>query len=87
VRRRLETLGHRVYVVRLPPMAGIARRAEAFAEQIQKIPGDRVNVIAHSMGGLDARYAISRLGLDARVASLTTIGTPHRGTPIADGFV
>jgi triacylglycerol lipase len=36
------------------------------------------------MGGLDARYAISRLGLHGRVASLTTIGTPHRGTPLAD---
>lgn len=36
------------------------------------------------MGGLDARYAIARLGLASRVASLTTIGTPHLGTPIAD---
>ncbi len=36
------------------------------------------------MGGIDARYAIARLGLHARVASLTTVGTPHRGTPIAD---
>ncbi|MFL5310583.1 MAG: lipase family alpha/beta hydrolase, partial [Myxococcales bacterium] len=41
-------------------------------------------VIAHSMGGLDARYAISRLGLGERVASLVTIGTPHQGTPVAD---
>src|SRR5207344_275133 len=44
----------------------------------------KVNVIAHSMGGLDARYAIARLGLGDRIASLTTIGTPHRGTPVAD---
>jgi triacylglycerol lipase len=36
------------------------------------------------MGGLDARYAISELGLHDRVASLTTIGTPHNGTPLAD---
>jgi triacylglycerol lipase len=36
------------------------------------------------MGGLDARYAISRLGLGDKVASLTTIGAPHRGTPLAD---
>src|SRR5262249_10651950 len=41
-------------------------------------------LIAHSMGGLDARYAICRLGLSERVASLTTIGTPHLGTPLAD---
>jgi triacylglycerol lipase len=43
-----------------------------------------VNIVAHSMGGLDARYAIARLGLASRVASLTTIGTPHVGTPLAD---
>src|SRR5262249_30624835 len=44
----------------------------------------RVNIVAHSMGGLDARYAISELGLSEIVASLTTVGTPHRGTPLAD---
>src|SRR5207249_8887306 len=43
-----------------------------------------VNIVAHSMGGLDARYAISQLGLGGRVASLITIGTPHLGTPLAD---
>jgi triacylglycerol lipase len=43
-----------------------------------------VNVLAHSMGGLDARLAIARLGLDRRVAALVTVGTPHRGTPLAD---
>jgi triacylglycerol lipase len=46
----------------------------------------RIHIIAHSMGGLDARYALHRdvLGLRARVASLSTIATPHRGSPIAD---
>jgi triacylglycerol lipase len=44
---------------------------------------EKVNVIGHSKGGLDARYAISCLGMDARVASLTTVNTPHRGTPLA----
>ena len=37
------------------------------------------------MGGLDARYAISRRGLAERVACLT-VETPHRGTPLADAF-
>ena len=36
------------------------------------------------MGGLDSRYLISRLGMAERVLSLTTLGTPHRGTPLAD---
>ena len=49
-----------------------------------------VNIIAHSLGGLDARYMISHLKHkhpSVRVASLTTIATPHRGSPVADYFV
>jgi triacylglycerol lipase len=64
--------------------AAIAVRAEELTRLVRMIPAKKVNVIAHSMGGLDARYAIARLGLSDRVASLTTIGTPHRGTPVAD---
>ena len=44
---------------------------------------EKVNIIAHSRRGLDARYAISALGLADRVASLTTICTPHRGCLLA----
>jgi triacylglycerol lipase len=40
---------------------------------------DKVNIIAHSRGGLEARYLISTLKMDYAVASLTTISTPHRG--------
>ncbi|MCH5265359.1 MAG: triacylglycerol lipase [Lachnospiraceae bacterium] len=45
---------------------------------------EKVNIIAHSKGGLDCRYALSRLGTDRYVASLTTINTPHRGCQFAD---
>lgn len=44
----------------------------------------KVNIVAHSQGGLDARYLISSLGYGGKVASLTTVSTPHRGTPVAD---
>ena len=44
---------------------------------------EKVNIIAHSKGGLDARFAISCLGMDKTVASLLTVNTPHRGTPFA----
>ncbi len=44
----------------------------------------KVVIFAHSMGGLDARYMISRLGMADRVAALITISTPHRGSPYAD---
>ncbi len=45
---------------------------------------EKVNVIAHSKGGLDCRYAISEFGLAPYIASLTTVNTPHRGCLFAD---
>lgn len=45
---------------------------------------EKVNVIAHSKGGLDCRYAISEFGLAPYVASLTTVNTPHRGCIFAE---
>ncbi|TGL60734.1 esterase/lipase family protein [Leptospira sarikeiensis] len=44
----------------------------------------KVHIIGHSQGGLDSRYAISNLGLSSKVSTLTTLNTPHRGSPIAD---
>lgn len=84
VPERLRRLGADVHVVRVPPTGSVAARAEALARAVRSIDARRVNIIAHSMGGLDARYAIARLGLDSRVASLTTVGTPHQGTPLAN---
>ncbi|MFO0952104.1 MAG: hypothetical protein U0835_13340 [Isosphaeraceae bacterium] len=48
------------------------------------VQGRQVHLIAHSMGGLDCRYAIAKLGLADRALSLTTLGTPHQGTSLAD---
>ncbi|MDR3248334.1 MAG: hypothetical protein LBT39_06065 [Treponema sp.] len=45
---------------------------------------EKVNIIAHSKGGLDSRYFIWRYDFGDRVASLTTISTPHLGTELAD---
>lgn len=47
----------------------------------------KVNIIAHSKGGLDCRYAISEYGIAQYVASLTTINTPHRGCLFADNLL
>jgi triacylglycerol lipase len=68
----------------VPPWGSVAARAEKLVALLRELPGEPVNVIAHSMGGLDARFAISRLGLAGRVACLVTIGTPHRGTPLVE---
>ena len=45
---------------------------------------EKLNVIAHSKGGLDVRYAIAHCGAAPYIASLTTINTPHRGCEFAD---
>lgn len=48
----------------------------------------KLNLILHSMGGLDCRYMISRLGLqNYKVVSLTTISTPHHGSECADFII
>lgn len=81
---RLSDHAEAVHRPRLAATGSVAARAADLARCIRDLPDRRVNVIAHSMGGLDARYAVTRLGLGSKVASLTTIGTPHLGTPLAD---
>jgi len=81
---RLEKEGWRVVQARVPPLGPIEARARELAACIRAVEARKVHVLAHSMGGLDARYAIARLGLAGKVASLVTVGTPHRGTPVAD---
>jgi triacylglycerol lipase len=68
------------------PTGGVASRAEQLRDLIHRWTDEPINLIAHSMGGLDARYLITHLGMADRVASLTTIAAPHRGTTVADWF-
>jgi triacylglycerol lipase len=81
----LTRAGNRVHVAQLCPTGGIAQRAAELRKCIDQVsPSEPVHIIAHSMGGLDSRYMISRLGMEQRVLSLITLGTPHRGTAFAD---
>lgn len=94
----LNKIGCDVYVGRVPPFGSISERAKSLNtyldQQFQKVrdekgEGDdypiKVNIIAHSMGGLDSRYLISKLSRNNyQVASLTTISTPHHGSEAAD---
>ncbi|MFO0804867.1 MAG: alpha/beta fold hydrolase [Gemmataceae bacterium] len=85
VRERLEAAGHRVFAPRLSPTAGIGRRALELKRFIDReVPAGPVHLVGHSLGGLDARFAISKLGLESRARSLLTVGTPHRGSSFAD---
>ena len=62
-----------------------AKELAARIKEIIKETGcEKVNVIAHSKGGLDTRYAISNLGMDKYIASLTMINTPNHGCVFAD---
>lgn len=51
---------------------------------LKETGSEKVNIIAHSKGGLDCRYALSDPAVAAKAASLTTINTPHRGCEFAD---
>jgi pimeloyl-ACP methyl ester carboxylesterase len=62
--------------------------AEILQTAIEKIlretKKEKVNIIAHSKGGIDARYYIWKYNAGDAVASVTTIATPHHGSEIAD---
>ena len=81
----LEAAGNRVLVTRVQPIAGVERRARRLGEQIVKAFGDEpVHLIGHSMGGLDARRLLADEMWQERILSVTTIGTPHLGSSLAD---
>jgi len=85
IRRYLNGGGNTVLVPRVCPTGAVATRAAELKSYLDREVGNRpVHLIGHSLGGLDARYMISRLGMENRVLSLTTVGTPHRGTAFAD---
>ena len=85
--------GESVYVTLAPPYDTSEVRARAIANQIDDIlarTGKRkVNLIGHSQGGLDARVLASPhgLGYGDRIASITTVATPHRGSAVADALL
>ncbi|MBR5797662.1 MAG: alpha/beta fold hydrolase, partial [Clostridia bacterium] len=58
-----------------------AAQLKAQIEEIMQAEGvDKVNIIAHSKGGLDSRYMIDHLDMAEHVASLTFLCTPHKGS-------
>ena len=81
-------MGCRLYYAGQDSNGAVETNAAVVAERIKYIlereNTDKVNIIAHSKGGLDARYAISTLGMGKNVASLTTLSTPHNGSGTMD---
>ena len=76
-----------VYVTNQDGLGSIATNAAQLKEEINAILKeencDKVNIIAHSKGGVDSRYMISKLDMADRVASLTTLSTPHHGSGLS----
>lgn len=83
----LQKCGARLYYGGQQSAAPVAVSAAELKVRIEAVlaetGAEKLNLIAHSKGGLDSRYAISRLGLAPYIASLTTINTPHRGCVFA----
>lgn len=100
--RVLEEHGQRVYLGTLPGYTSVQVRSAELRRVVEEVRAEsgaeKVNLICHSFGGFDCRYLVSPggLGLDidvdsrelaSQVASITTVGTAHHGTPIADAVL
>ena len=99
VKERLEKITPNILVPELGETSSIQTAGELLREQILAAlsdctldPNQETHIIGHSQGGLDARYLLSPANpnttpandLSAKVASVTTISSPHLESPIAD---
>jgi triacylglycerol lipase len=85
----LRSGGATVFVTQVSAFGSAEQRGEQLVQQLEFIASStgagKVNLIGHSEGGLDARYAMAvRPDL---IASLTTVATPHLGADLADFLV
>ncbi|MCI7527013.1 MAG: hypothetical protein MSA65_01650 [Mollicutes bacterium] len=80
-----------VYIGNHDGIGSIENNAKQLKAQIIEIlkteKVDKINIIAHSKGGLDSRYMISKLDMAKHVASLTTLSTPHHGSKLASNLL
>lgn len=78
--------GASVWATRVSPFNSTEVRGEQLLRQVEDIlaitGAEKVNLIGHSHGGLTIRYVAGIM--PERIASLTTIGSPHLGSPVAD---
>lgn len=85
VRKLAKKMGYELYVAQTPIGSSLAERARILRDEINRlVPHGPFHIVAHSMGGLDARLAIHKYGFGERCLSLTTLATPHRGSHVAD---
>lgn len=86
--KKLESLGLKVFLGKTDSWGSIDSNANYLKSTVDKVLSecqcDKVNIIAHSKGGIDSRYLISSLNYGEYVASLTTVSTPHLGSELVD---
>lgn len=91
VPKELEFNGARIFYGNNQSALLVVDSAKELADRIKGIIEEtgceKVNIIAHSKGGIDTRFAIHEYGLEPYVASLTTINSPHRGCEFSDYVV
>jgi len=84
----LEKNGATIFYGNHNSASAVEESAGELAQRIRQIVKEtgceKVNIIAHSKGGLDCRQALAKEGVAPYVASLTTVNTPHRGCEFAD---
>ena len=84
----LQSQGATVFVPKINAFDSSAKRGEALIAQLDNIRASsagkisKFNLMGHSQGGITVRYVMNtRPDL---VASVTTMNTPHKGSPLAD---
>ena len=89
--KKLASRGARIYYGRQDSAGSIESNAKVVAESLlsalDHFGTEKVNIIAHSKGGLEARYIACTMGLADRIASITTINTPHNGSKTVDALM
>lgn len=87
IEKMINGAGYEVFSANTDGFGVIETNAEQLKEYVESVctstGAEKVNIIAHSKGGLDSKYMITHLGMEGRVASLTTLCTPHKGSIIA----
>ena len=84
LRSRLAACGMDLVLGRTPRTGNVVTRARRLASHLAALPHEKLILVGHSMGGLDARLVASRLDPERRIRKVVTIGTPHRGSPAAE---
>ncbi len=91
IEKVLKEEGNTVYVSKIDGFGTTKTNALALKEEIlsliEKEGCEKVNIIAHSKGGLDSKRMINEFQMEDKVASLTTLCTPHQGSPVASGIL